>query len=493
MNSKELQQQWDDVCSHIKSLEDVDTAQINAFFSQLHPQAMSPGFLMLTTDNDFIKTWVERHYLEIIKTALQTLFGVPFSVLIEIEKEEEAEDAPAVQFSTADQVKSKTIVPAYIKEQEEESIEKADDADPAIDLVDNPEESTTQMASYTFENFVIGDSNRMAYSTAVAVAETPGKSHLNPLFIYGKSGLGKTHLMCAIKHYINENMPHLKCVYVDSHDFLNEYTDSVIQHDKEKTSYKNFKKKYINADVLLIDDVQFFQGKTQTLDIVFQIFNQLTNQGKQIVLSADRAPKNIDIDERYKSRFNQGGTFDIQPPEVETKLGIVKGFLKEYKEEVPNAAFDISPEIQLYIAENSSSNIRELKAAITKVIFQMTSFGKTDISIDEVKTLLENHYSSGPTKRLSIEDIQKEVESYYKVSHSDLVGKKRTRDIIYARQVALYLCREMLDLPFKTIGNKFNKDHSTVIYSVTNVEEKMKESREMREEIENIKNLIRNA
>ncbi|MDO5117793.1 MAG: helix-turn-helix domain-containing protein, partial [Eggerthellaceae bacterium] len=155
--------------------------------------------------------------------------------------------------------------------------------------------------------------------------------------------------------------------------------------------------------------------------------------------------------------------------------------------------FDISPEIQLYIAENSSSNIRELKAAITKVIFQMTSFGKTDISIDEVKALLENHYSSGPTKRLSIADIQKEVESYYKVSHSDLIGKKRTRDIIYARQVALYLCREMLDLPFKAIGDKFNKDHSTVIYSVTNVEEKMKESREMREEIDNIKNLIRNA
>ena len=123
----------------------------------------------------------------------------------------------------------------------------------------------------------------------------------------------------------------------------------------------------------------------------------------------------------------------------------------------------------------------------------MTSFGKTDISIDEVKTLLENHYSSGPTKRLSIADIQKEVESYYKVSHSDLIGKKRTRDIIYARQVALYLCREMLDLPFKAIGDKFNKDHSTVIYSVTNVEEKMKESREMREEIDNIKNLIRNA
>lgn len=492
MNSKELQQQWDDVCTHIKGLDNVDPAQINAIFSRLHPQAMSPGFLMLTTDNDFIKTWVESHYLEIIKDSLQALYDVPFSVLIEIEKEEPEESSTPAPPSTIEQVKEEKKAAVPQNPQDPGSSDK-EEIDQNADPFDSPEQAATQQASYTFENFVIGDSNRMAYSTAVAVAETPGKSHLNPLFIYGKSGLGKTHLMCAIKHYINENLPHLKCVYVDSHDFLNEYTDSVIQHDKEKASYKNFKKKYINADVLLIDDVQFFQGKTQTLDIVFQIFNQLTNQGKQIVLSADRAPKNIDIDERYKSRFNQGGTFDIQPPEVETKLGIVKGFIKEYKEEVPNSTFSISPEIQLYIAENSSSNIRELKAAITKVIFQMTSFGKTDISIDEVKTLLENHYSSGPTKRLSIADIQKEVESYYKVSHSDLIGKKRTRDIIYARQVALYLCREMLDLPFKAIGDKFNKDHSTVIYSVTNVEEKMKESREMREEIDNIKRLIRNA
>ena len=493
MNSKELQQQWDDVCAHIKSLDNIDPAQINAIFSRLHPQAMSPGFLMLTTDNDFIKTWIECHYLEIIKSSLQSLYGVPFSVLIEIETIEEADGEEINEPAPLKANESEDKKAASRTKQEAKAEKKNESSQTISDQMDYPELVNTQKASYTFENFVIGDSNRMAYSTAVAVAETPGKSLLNPLFIYGKSGLGKTHLLCAIKHYINENLPELTCVYVDSHDFLNEYTDSVIQHDKEKTSYKNFKQKYINADVLLIDDVQFFQGKTQTLDIVFQIFNQLTNQGKQIVLSADRAPKNIDIDERYKSRFNQGGTFDIQPPEVETKLGIVKGFIKEYKEEVPNARFDISPEIQLYIAENSSSNIRELKAAITKVIFQMTSFGKTDISIDEVKSLLENHYSSGPTKRLSIADIQKEVESYYKVSHSDLIGKKRTRDIIYARQVALYLCREMLDLPYKAIGDKFNKDHSTVIYSVTNVEEKMKESREMREEIDNIKHLIRNA
>ena len=153
---------------------------------------------------------------------------------------------------------------------------------------------------------------------AVSVAETPGKPHLNPLFIYGRSGLGKTHLLRAIQNYINSNMPNLQVVYKDSNELLEDYMDASAAHDTEKSSYKNFKMYYEEADVLLVDDVQQLQGKKQTLDIMFQIFNKLTSQGKQVVLSADRAPKNIDIDERYKTRFNSGGTFDIQPPEIET-------------------------------------------------------------------------------------------------------------------------------------------------------------------------------
>ena len=247
----------------------------------------------------------------------------------------------------------------------------------------------------------------MAYSMAVAVAEMPGKAHLNPLFIYGKSGLGKTHLLRAIQNYVNETMPRLSTIYVDSAELLSDYMEASAAHDKEKSSYKNFKTRYEEADVLLIDDVQYLQGKKQTLDIVFQIFNKLTTQGRQVVLSADRAPKNIDIDERYKSRFNSGGTFDIQPPEIETKLGIVKSFVEEYKENEGKADFSIPEDIQMYIAESSSSNIRELKSAVTKVIYQMTFFNQPDLSLDDVRALLENHFSGGPSRRLTVADIRR--------------------------------------------------------------------------------------
>ena len=493
---------------------------------------MSEDFLMLTADNDFIKTWIERHYVDFIKQALMDLYRTAFTVLIEVDIAAEAAGAnpaapaPATGASTAAAPTASAtsagaatgtpasdgghaaagepaVVQPAVQQTATEQAPRAAHAAAAYeargceelegdpydeDETDGPDRPTSTL---TFENFVIGDSNRMAYSMAVAVAEMPGKAHLNPLFIYGKSGLGKTHLMRAIQNYINETMPQLSTIYVDSAELLSDYMEASAAHDKQKSSYKNFKTRYEEADVLLIDDVQYLQGKKQTLDIVFQIFNKLTSQGRQVVLSADRAPKNIDIDERYRSRFNSGGTFDIQPPEIETKLGIVKSFVDEYRESEGSHDFNIPDDIQMYIAESSSSNIRELKSAVTKVIYQMTFFNQPDLKLDDVRTLLENHFTGGPSKRLTIADIQKEVENFYKVSHADLVGKKRTRNIIYARQIAIYLCRQMLDLPFNDIGKKFNRDHSTVMYSVTNVEEKMKESRELREELETLKQLIR--
>lgn len=507
MNNEKLEQVWQDVCSQVKSYNNIDPSQINAFFSRLHPQAMSEGFLMLTADNDFIKTWIERHYVSFIKRALEDMYHVPFTVVIEVDitaggeapepprpqAADPAEPAPAAQTPAA----APAAPPRAATPDDPSPAAQAPaaemlgtDADAAAD-VDPLRGPDGPSSSLTFENFVIGDSNRMAYSMAVAVAEMPGKAHLNPLFIYGKSGLGKTHLLRAIQNYVHETMPNLSTIYVDSAELLSDYMEASAAHDKEKSSYKNFKTRYEEADVLLIDDVQYLQGKKQTLDIVFQIFNKLTSQGRQVVLSADRAPKNIDIDERYKSRFNSGGTFDIQPPEIETKLGIVKSFVEEYRESEGSRDFSIPEDIQMYIAESSSSNIRELKSAVTKVIYQMTFFNQPNLTLDEVRTLLENHFSGGPSKRLTIADIQKEVEAFYKVSHADLIGKKRNRNIIYARQIAIYLCRQLLDLPFNDIGKKFNRDHSTVMYSVTNVEEKMKENRELREELETLRQLIR--
>lgn len=542
MNSEEIQQIWAEVCSRVKGYEGIVPSQIDAFFSMLHPQAASDGFIMLTANTDFIKTWIERNYIDYIKRALEELRGVPFTVIIEVDPTQtvahaapvspaaptaapapptapapqsapahavaapptpsaEAIPAPASALQAAQQpvVAPSPAAPmpaaaASTPEQPKETSEQTQEQPAAEEHTEAPEsDNSTPLSTLTFENFVIGDSNRLAYSMATAVAEEPGKPHLNPLFIYGKSGLGKTHLLRAIQNYINRNMPQLQVVYKDSAELLDDYTEASAAHDTEKSSYKNFKTSYEDADVLLVDDVQYLQGKKQTLDIMFQIFNKLTSQGRQVVLSADRAPKNIDIDERYKTRFNSGGTFDIQPPEIETKLGIVKSFIREYQEQEGSMAFTMPADIQTYIAESSSSNIRELKSAVTKVIFQMTYGNQPNMTLADVRALLENHFSGGPSKRLNAEDIQKAVEGFYKVSHAEIVGKRRSRSITNARQIAMYLCRQLLDMPYESIGKKFNRDHSTALYSVTMIETKLKENRLLREEIEALQQIIREA
>ena len=528
MNSGALTDNWIKVCTQISTYDEVDVSQMKAFFSRLQPQAMSEGFLMLTADNDFIRSWVETHYLDHIKRGLQDVFGVPCTVIIEVDTTGNANATPLQPLTAAEPSASMNPASSGASSQSvtssapsEGDLHQASDM-PIVSSTPQPQQPLQQMqpissqptvsteqkpyenhraaaatnddnliSSLTFENFVIGDSNRMAYSMAVDVAELPGKTPLNPLFIYGKSGLGKTHLMRAIQNYICETQPYLRTVYVDSAELLSDYMDAGAAHDKDKASYKNFKNHYEEADVLLIDDIQYLQGKKQTLDIVFQIFNKLTNQGRQIVFSADRAPKNIDIDERYHSRFNRGGTIDIQPPEIETKLGIVKKFINEYKKNEGLEHFSIPEDIQMYIAENSSSNIRELKSAITKVIYQIKFSNNYDISIDDVRVLLKDHFSGGSSKNLTVEDIMGEVENFYKVKHADLVGRSRARNIVYPRHMAIYLCRQLLDLPFNNIAKKFNRDHTTAMHSVTSIEEMARTNREVQEEIEVLKQMIR--
>ena len=497
MNSNELAQAWERVCDLVKQDPSIDRGQFEALSSRLQPQAMSDGYLMVTADNDFIRNWIEIHYKKHLINALNKLYGREYKVDLVVDPQQaipaQQEKAAVVEDNKGrkDEEQNEPVFTSaeekpFTTESETKSVKPQVTRDEEV-----AEDIQFPMSTLTFENFVVGPSNNLAYSMALSVAENPGRPTFNPLFIYGKSGLGKTHLLRAIQNNINVSMPYMKTIYVDSAEFLSEYVDATIAHEKQKTSYKLFKEKYQDADVLLIDDVQYFQGKGQTLDMVFEIFNKFIDRGKQIVLSADRAPKNIDIDERYSSRFNSGGTVDIQPPEVETKLGIIKSFIEEYKQMNSLDNFEIPREIQDYIAENSSSNIRELKSAVTKIVFGMGALGDGTLTLSAARELLENHFSGGVTKKLSIADIQKQVELYFQVSHSDLIGNKRPRDISYARQIAIYLCRQMLDLPYKYIGQQFGgKDHTTVMYAVTNVENKMKDNREMREQIEFIKKRI---
>ena len=506
MDSSLLNDYWQNVWRIVKEYDSVDASQVDAFFARLHPQVISEGFFMLTAENEFLKNWVEAHYLPFISQALQDMFEVPFNVVLAIDSAPAAPvAAPAVVVapspapSVAAPVPTAPITPPlqpYNTRPASATATVYEEAPAAPTQTAAPQENasgdgtSSRVSTSTFENFVIGDSNRMAYSMALAVAENPSKEPLNPLFIYGKSGLGKTHLMRAIENYIRDSRPYLRTLYVDAADLLNDYTIASTTHDTEKNSFVNFKKRYEDADVLLIDDIQHLQGKKQTLNIVFQIFNRLRDMNKQIVLSADRAPKNIDIDERYSSRFSSGGTVDIQPPEIETKLGIIRLFINEYQRNAGGDSIVIPDDVRLFIAENSSPNIRELKGAVTTVIYHMTYFGKTSMTADELNTLLASHFTGGPTRNLTIDDIQKEVEKYFHVKHTDMLSSKRSRDIAYPRQIAIFLCRQMLDVPFATIGKRFNRDHSTAMHSYTSIEKKINQSREVREEIENIKQMI---
>lgn len=538
MDSETLNEQWARICAQVKSYQDIDPSQVSAFFSRLVPQAMSDSFLMLTADNDFIKTWVEQHYTEVIVRALRDLTGVVFAVAIAVDPTQEqrkiaaaGQPSPAAPLSapaqpmptptpaqpaasTIESLPSQPIAaaappsPAYgaplsqatpfepsgmVAHSLAEDVVVDHYAPPApAPLSQEPvaERASNPSSSLTFENFVIGESNRMAYSMAVEVAESPGRLPLNPLFIYGKSGLGKTHLMRAIQNYIEETRPSMRTVYVDAQDFVSKYSEAGAIKDQEKVSFRNFRAYYEQADILLLDDVQHLQGKKESMNMLFQLFNTLTSQGKQVVLSADRAPKSIQFDERLKSRFYSGGTIDIQPPEVETKLGIVKSFTDEFSRSEGLGNFTLSDDIQMYIAENSGSNIRELKGAVNTVIYRMIYCDRSDISIDEVRELLANHFTGGMSRSLTVEDIQREVENFFKVSHSDMVGPKRSQSIVRPRQIAIYLCRQLLDLPYGDIGKKFNRDHSTAIHSATSIEERLKTDRDTQEEIEVLQKII---
>ena len=513
---------WQAVIEKVKSYGTVNPAQVDAFLGRMQPQASSVGFLLATVDTDFIKGQIEKRFLSQIEQALRDLFETEYVVEIEVDPGSSAfmqqiatqnaqQAAPytppaqpaAPQAAEVQAGAAPTAQPIQPQPQVAPQVQPAAAAQPSSP---QPPAATSHLtgsqiarangmdtgaAALTFENFIIGDSNRLAYSMAVSVAESPGKSTLNPLFIYGKSGLGKTHLLRAIQNYILETRPDMRVVYIDAQEFITEYSIAAIDHSKDKSSFQAFQSRYLDADALLIDDVQYFQGKSATVNIVFQLFNRLTDAGKQVVLSADRSPKSIDIDERYKSRFNSGGTYDIQPPEVETKLGIIKSFIKEYKRSEGSWDLYVPEDIQMYIAEISSSNVRELKSAVTKVISQMTAFGNPDITLSDVKSLLENHFSAGALKKITVEAVQHEVEQYYQVSHADLIGTKRSRNIAYARHVAIYLCRQMIDIPYNDIGKRFNRDHSTIMSSVEKIEKKTKESRELQEELEIIIKNIR--
>ena len=336
--------------------------------------------------------------------------------------------------------------------------------------------------NYNFENFVVGESNKFAQAAALAVAENPGTMY-NPLFLYGNSGLGKTHLMHAIGNYI-ENKYNKRVLYVTSDDFMNDFTGLARKHNNgNNLDYAEFfKNKYRNVDVLLIDDIQFLGGAEKTQQEFFHTFNNLYNDSKQIIVSSDRSPEDLKVlEDRLRTRFAWGLQVDISPPDYDLKVAIIKNKLK--KENI-----DLNEEVTSFIASNVGSDVRGIEGAITRLIAYSAIMGVGNIDLDFAMEALKDFTKKDiVTDQNEIRKIQKTVANFYKISFEDMKSKKRTPNLAIPRQVAMYLCRKLTDESFEHIGIEFaGKNHATVIHACNKIEKELKINNDLKDAIDNI-------
>ncbi|MBI5870873.1 MAG: chromosomal replication initiator protein DnaA [Actinobacteria bacterium] len=410
---------------------------------------------LLSVPNDFAKSKIETRFMPLIEDSLQEVVGeeVPVRVVV----------APLV----TDGNEPPVSLPL-----------------PRIEVSERPALGSLN-PKYTFESFVIGSSNRFAHAAALAVAEVPARAY-NPFFIYGGVGLGKTHLLQAIGHYVATNNPELSVKYMTVESFTNDFINSVRDRKME-----DFKRKYRNNDVLLIDDIQFLENKEGTQEEFFHTFNDLYEAGKQIAISSDRPPKEIaTLEERLRSRFESGLITDIQPPDVETRIAILR-------KQVASRNIYISPdstdEVLGFIARGIPTNIRELEGALIRVAAQ-AKFTSSEITLPLAKDALKDILPTNLDTRITIDMIQNEACRFFSVSMSDLKGSKRSQSIVFPRQIAMYLCRELTDSSLPRIGEKFGgRDHTTVIHAINKIAKLIKEEREVFTMVQQITSRLKNS
>ena len=363
----------------------------------------------------------------------------------------------------------------FIKAGDENSLRTSMIAEKKVIAKSNVSNTAALTDEYTFENFIVGDCNRFAHASAVSVANNPGSRQRNPFYLWGNSGLGKTHLMKAIGYAIQQNFTDKSVLYTTCEEFTSAFVQCRMSND-----YDAFRNKYRSVDVLMIDDIQFLIGKKETINEFFNTFESLVNSGKQIIITSDKAPNNlIDLDARLTSRFQNGILMDIQPPDFETRKAI---FLSK----VRNDGIDVSDEVVDYVCENITTNIRELNGAYN-TISSYISLSNGVIDVEIVKNLLSSIISPNKKKYVTPEMILNSVSRYYDISVENMQSTKRNADVAAARSIAMYLMRDILDLTLDKIGKYFgNRKHTTVINSIGNVAddpELLKEAEEIKKRI----------
>ncbi len=435
---------WDECIRQIRENK-IDEAEFHLWFEKLVYKSYDNSQLIIETPSRFYRDQVlSRNYNTLIEKTLEELSGSRIKVdfIISENKEEEVyeDDDP------------EEIAP--VRETVKESIPVSERR------ISHPQLQT----NFTFDNYVIGNNNDFAVGAAKAIADNPGKTQYNPFLIYGGVGLGKTHLMQAIGNQVYEANPQAKIVCIPSETFVNEFIQSI-----RTNTQNNFKNKYRKVDLLLLDDIHDLQDKNDTQEELFHTFNALYDFDKQLVFTCDRPPSELKkFNDRLKSRFQRGLMVDLQPPSYETRIAIIKK-----KIEQTNYTGEISLEVIEFISRNITSNIRDLEAALNRII-GYADIVKKDITVETVKNLLQQYFSVSPQTAVNIAKIQKVVSEYFNVSIMDIKGKKRTQKITFPRHIAMFLSRELTDYSTTEIGIEFGgKDHTTVMHACQRIDERM--------------------
>lgn len=430
----EIKAKWNNIITYLKEESAITGPAIRTFIEPLEIFSYEDGVITFEINKE-----TQGDCIDILKSK----YNVHIKVAIEVITGQEVE---------VDYIYKTESVSSYIKE------ETLTDKYPYL------------KSGHSFDTFVTSRSNSMAYAAAVAVAEAPTSQVYNPLFLYSGSGLGKTHLMHSIARHIIENHPELNVLYTTSEDFTNQVVEAIRTNKKkgDTAATTNLRKKYRYVDVLLIDDIQFIIGKESTQIEFFNTFEALFQADKQIVISSDKPPRDMDqLDERYRSRFNSGLPIDIQPPDYETSMAI----LKNYQE---NESIKLEDKILSYIATNIKSNIRDLEGAYKKVIF-LSKLTHQEITLALAEDALKDIIKPNDSKEITVDYINKIVTDHYNLTEDAIISKRKQKSIAFPRQICMYLCKELTGLSTTDIGEKLgNRDHSTVIHGCTKIEEMLK-------------------
>jgi chromosomal replication initiator protein len=439
---------WNEVAGRLKGA--LNETTYRTWFAEAEGAELSDDAFVLGVPNDFTREWIEGHFLGLIGAAVRDVTG----------------QERRVALSVTERIPADTPAPAEAP--------KGLSRSGAMDFGMNPK--------YTFDLFVIGSSNRFAHAAALAVAEAPAQAY-NPLFIYGGTGLGKTHLMQAIAQYVGEHSSDLSVRYVTSETFMNDFINSL--RDKR---IEGFKQRYRTYDLLLVDDVQFFEHKERIQEEFFHTFNSLYEAGRQIVMSSDRPPRDIStLEERLRSRFEWGLITDIQPPDLETRIAILRKKVKSDQIEIRD------PELLTFIASRVSTNIRELEGALTRVVAFSSLTGRP-LSVDLAQDVLRDVFPQGESAQISIERIQDLICERFGVTMAELTGERRSQNIVYPRQVAMYLSRELTDSSLPKIGKEFGgRDHTTVIHATSKIARLIREDRSVYNLVQELTARVRQA